>query len=156
MLERSFRNLLPSPFQVGKLEAQNLSSSQPLNYHILRLTINYFRQKGIQLHIQSKQSHPYGSGRVNFEMRHLPTLQPQTEYWGQGIHFPHFWRCRTVSHPTKIPRILQGKNPTFIMRQTQRQQIRFPKTLLCESSQLPCGDAPSFSHGSAELSLGFP
>lgn len=53
----------------------SVSSSQPLYYHTLRLTINNFRQKGIQLHIQqSKKLHPYSFAGVNFEIGHMFTL----------------------------------------------------------------------------------
>lgn len=131
MLERSFRNLLPSLFQVGKLEAQNLSSSQPLYYRILRLTINHFQQKGIQLHIQQrKQSHQYSFGRVNFGIGHLPTLQPHTECWRQGIHFPHFQRCRAVSPPTEMPRILQGKRHCFYNETNPKTATQIPQNFV--------------------------
>lgn len=126
---------------------------------LVLLNLSIIIPRDLQLTISDKKAFSYTFNRVKSHIhtvlvelilrQHMPTLQLHIECWKPGSNFPHFQRCRTVSAPAEMPRILEGKKTTFLRWQIQRQQTRFPKILLRESSQLPrlsCTEfQPSFS-----------
>lgn len=126
LLESSFRNVLPSPFSAGELEAQNLRSK--LFSTLVLSYLETYNQQSTTRSFSNTLNRVKSCDSVNFETEWISSLQPHTECQRPGSIFPSFSEVQNSFSSHWGAKNTWGGNPTFATNQTQRQQTRVSKS----------------------------